>query len=128
MQIRVWDKDKKRMSKPMEISEPFVKWTDGDVEMPTFFAVVKDERFVFMLYIDAKDREGNELCDGDIIENPSRNGGKPHPIIYSRERTAFVGDYGVRYTIGDEAKDIKIVGNIYQNPELISIDDANSFK
>lgn len=61
-----------------------------------------------------------ELYDGDLIINTSRNGGLPHPIKWSEIKGAWVGDYGIEYLIAEELIEITKVGTIHDNPELLT--------
>lgn len=70
---------------------------------------------------DCKDADGIEFCEGDIIKNPDNVLAK---IIF--EKGAFVISllFGKKNGELEHAFDLidsKIIGNIYQNPELLEV-------
>lgn len=79
------------------------------------------ESYPLMQYTGLKDKNRVKIFEGDLISHVSRNGGKPHPIVFNKG--AFCGDYGLVYPLNQEHFDkyceITVVGNIYENPELV---------
>ena len=68
-------------------------------------------------YMDGK---GKEIYHKDLIVNKSRNGGKPHLVEWSDKLGAWVGVYrGLEYFIAEELHEIEVVGNFFENPELV---------
>lgn len=63
--FKVFDREKKRLSKPFTIGSPIIIWEDGDIEMPTAFANIKSDRFVFCQYIGFNDIDDNEIYEYD---------------------------------------------------------------
>lgn len=67
------------------------------------------------------DKDGREIYEGDLVCHQSRNGNKPHSIIY--QSGAFCGNYGLTYSLFQENMEqyceITVIGNIHDNPELI---------
>ncbi len=67
--------------------------------------------------------QGREIYEGDLIISPGRNDGKPHPVVF--EKGMFVGKYGgvipTSYNLfmERETNAVKVVGNIYDDPELL---------
>jgi hypothetical protein len=66
------------------------------------------------------------IYEGSIITNTSRNGGKPHIVKWSNKLGGWVGDYGIEYLIAPELNEIRVCGNICQNPELLETAKGSS--
>ena len=78
------------------------------------------DQFIPLQYTGLKDKNGKEIYEGDLIVHNSRNGDKPHPVIYHTALAAFCGDYGLKYPLQEtELAEIEVIGNIYENKDLI---------
>ena len=91
---------------------------EGWQGISSFWIIMNDlqdggNRLTVEYFTTIKDHNGIELYDGDLICNYSRNGGKPHPIIWDQSKGAWVGDYGTRYLIAEEVNEITKVGDIH---------------
>ena len=76
-------------------------------------------------YTGLKDKNGKEIYEGDIVSFnlKSDNGGQPNITGYIEYQTTFSG-YRIMSLKGSFAldyniKDIEVIGNIYDNPELL---------
>ncbi len=75
---------------------------------------------ILLQYTGLKDKNGTEIYADDLITHNSRNGGKPHRVIFYEELAAWCGDYGLKYPLTtEELEEIKVIGNINENPELL---------
>ena len=69
------------------------------------------------------DKNGKEIYEGDIIS--AYNGRIKGPVIFDKRGLAFgvpngpneIYQFSMNFL---ESKDIKVIGNIYENPELLS--------
>ena len=67
-----------------------------------------------------KDLYGKEIFHKDLIVNLSRNGKSPHVVEWSNKFGGWVGSYrGLEYLIAQELNEIELVGNIFENKDLI---------
>lgn len=78
------------------------------------------EETIFMQYTGLKDKNGKEIYEGDVSKYFNRSG----RIIYDNKRAAFClftkeDDVYVQL-LNTVVVDVEIIGNIYENPELIN--------
>ena len=88
-------------------------------------------KFIIMQYTGLKDKNGKEIYEGDIwkMEIPKEDGGDAYGTIIFHEgcfmRVEGQGQYGSEQLQWDSdfgtgvVSDMKIIGNIYENPELL---------
>ena len=74
-----------------------------------------DPDFIFMLSTGLQDKNGKEIFDGDIMNYVGRKNGLKQTIVVKwHESSNYHG-----YKFG-KSENYEIVGNIHQNPELLS--------
>ena len=121
IKFRAWDKKQKRMLNVYH-------WHKGDVfdtvtRLRGFtgedtLVVGEDVELIQFTGLLDENGKGEELYQSDLITNGSRNGGKPHEIVWSEAYGAWCGKYGtLEYLIAQELAEITKVGNIYEDKE-----------
>lgn len=121
IKFRAWHKEKKIMGEVLGIDilhkEIFFSNEDVDCYEHTDFKDIE-----LMQYTGLKDMREKEIYEGDIVKLRANHG--IGVIKYSDEWGAFVVEYikprplvvlGMNYY----KEDIEVIGNIYENPELI---------
>lgn len=123
IKFRVWDKEKLLMHKVSELVWMMGPKLDGDVIKfygPGFGSGwVDGDNYILMQYTGFKDRNGTEVCEGDVVL--VGRDGQVAEVVF--EDGCFYTPVGIsRYRLYGWEKDaIKVIGNIYENPELMEV-------
>jgi uncharacterized phage protein (TIGR01671 family) len=117
IKFRAWDKKDKIMSIPFNLYEI------GTVNMENGYS---RKNYILLQYTGLHDKNKKEIYEGDLITNNSRNSDNPHPIEFSEGR--FIARYGnLKYDFAQEIETdcVEVIGNIYENPELLKNNKGN---
>lgn len=124
IEFRCWNKIEKRMiPSVVPVSFPFPDQSIGEENY-----IQKNDYYVFMQYIGQKDKNKKKVFEGDIVKVPAGESGDN----YYKECMAFVKyeDDGFvlenpnnRWKFVEQDwwwNEVEIVGNIFENPNLIA--------
>jgi hypothetical protein len=137
IRFRVWDSENTEWF-PRDLSSGWVNIcpngeivygeVDGDPEE-------NDGRFEVSMFTGLKDKNGNEIYDGDIVKGPTYStctgpgyrSTRTKEIVF--EVKSNIGTYGYAFTISGNYdnnyrgfprhEELEIIGNIYENKELL---------
>ena len=112
IKFRAWDKKEKEMVYDINLlssSKSVSAWI-SDNGVGGYFNP-KAEKYVVMQYTGLKDKNGKEVCEGDIIKiGKSRIAVEFEKGCFQIARVCFYGRRSDEY---------EVIGNIYENPELL---------
>lgn len=120
IRFRAWDKIQKKMCDVVGAQFSFTSieiWNkEGDLQWQVgkFIRPIKD--VILMQYTGLKDKNGKEIYEGDIV----KAGNEQWTIEYRPARFKFVGAYGRSLLIPEDTS-MEVIGNIYENPELVAV-------
>lgn len=130
IEFRAWDKREKRMGEVTDIRFSKSQYPCVNVRFKQNGKII-DERYCFgqedgcdnvilMQFTDLYDKNDNEIYEGDIVTGLFNHTDIIGHIVYGSDATFFIERKGL-YGIGlNNAEDwLEVVGNIYENPELL---------
>lgn len=138
IKFRCWDKTARKMRQVIEIvfnagmyydpNDNTVKliWVKGhDIINNKDMALEREHKneYILMQYVGLKDKNGKEIYEGDIISN----GCEKCIVVWAKECAGFMlklinkqyEDKEWTNPIIDLTKNDEVIGNIYENPELL---------
>ena len=118
IKFRAWHKGKKIISEVLgiDILHKEIFFSNGDVD----YCEISDFKYIeLMQYTGLKDMREKEIYEGDIV---TLHNGKYKVIFNSKEARFVLRDDEFEMNIpftNNNNKRMEVVGNIYENPELI---------
>ena len=118
IKFRAWHKVEKKMSKPFGLGEEIVRDKNDE-----YLGLVYEDDLIIMQYTGLKDKNGREIYEGDIVRFKD---GLIAKVEFDPEFGAFVvvseDDVVPLYRL--MRLEPEVIGNIYENPELLEGKDA----
>jgi hypothetical protein len=132
IKFRAWDKETEcylyNIQDAYDTLSGHVKYEDGenaDYDADCFGDFLDNDRYVVEQFTGLKDKNGREIYEGDVLDIGLLNqDGNPvlAPVSYEAYLAGYVLDnrgYGIWQRLGG---DCEVIGNIYENPELLKAD------
>lgn len=124
IKFRAWDTEKKEMAEVLSMS-----FNDDEIYLMDkecrVWTTVKDYIAIPMQYAGIHDKNGVEICEGDIVLAGYYKW--KCKVVWDEKCARFIGltndkDVGIVYIdMIDKNNDsaVEVIGNIYENPELL---------
>ena len=126
IKFRCWDTENKEMLEVQELDYEDSYNGQSMIRTTMYSDYFDTEDMILMQYVGLKDKNGKEIYEGDIVKFRFKDDREEFPdligyIEYQTTFTAFrimsnQGSFKIDIT---EIKFIKVIGNIYKNPELL---------
>lgn len=127
IKFRAWNKRKGIMALVAHISNLLTVGEFVDVRMNEPDAVTKMEEewsegeYVLMQFTNLKDKNGVSIYEGDVVNFPQFC---IHPLVIEYDPGVFMARQktdGVALGVGANHEYFEVIGNIYENPELLDV-------
>lgn len=119
IKFRAWQKRGKLMRSVQNISFSAEKITTGDQEYPNRESVLDFNEIVLMQFTGLTDKNGKEIYEGDIVQ---WGAGVKETVIFRAAKFCIEGIDGYSIPmLKKDCTDFEIIGNIYENPDLLKI-------
>lgn len=125
IKFRVWNTETNKMI--INVKEMGVFALKSIYTIDEFLVIPTDEKYPLMQYTGLKDKNGVEIYEGDICRcwgGSEFNGYYEYNRIYEVKWQGsgfemMIDDCGYGWNYSNGFEYIKVIGNIYENPELI---------
>lgn len=129
IKFRAWDKTHKRFIDKHSFAINFNPVDDKQFHGTIIKLGYHEDLYELMQYTGLKDKNGKEIFEGDIVEAEITKEKKAITKVWYFAPTWMLADYTTGklcgsyemsdFGRGENLEDIEIIGNIYENPELV---------
>lgn len=114
IKFRAWDGEKMTGQIRLEFAHGLRLISTSDLG----FGMIGDDKCIIMEYTGMKDKNGKEICEGDIVKNEFTSINK---IVFSDGGFKVTSGTSVGNYLGHFVENLEVIGNIYENPELLEV-------
>ena len=122
IKFRVWDKKTERFQSGFHLT------SDGKI---IFACLVDNEDYILSQFTGLKDKNGKEIFVGDVIKIKCNEDIIIGDVFYNQSRCCYMinhpagynGSFGLHALTIEICDEFNIIGNIFQNPELLGGQD-----
>ncbi len=108
LKFRAWDKLNKRMLNNQKLLQA--------MNVNHMMEVTNSEQFVEMQFVNLRDKNGREIYEGDILEFQNEEAAYIPTEVIWEEQFELLDD---EWFDGEKYTNVKVIGNIFENPELL---------
>lgn len=129
IKFRVWDKEMKWMRVVTSIyfnRQKVLVTSQVEKHCHDGITTLLFSEVILLQYIGKKDKNDKEIYEGDIIKYDDTNVGGQGYVVFSNETAEYIIDDWKKgntnsngYSISSLGDNLEIIGNIYENPNLI---------
>lgn len=101
---------------PFGSDGPFQKMFYSQASSVLSFAEMNPDVYIVEQFTNLKDSKGQDIYEDDIIQLDPDD--KPYRVFFDEGKFQIEGN-GVVYELGEVYMDSEVVGNIFENPELL---------
>jgi uncharacterized phage protein (TIGR01671 family) len=122
IKFRVWNKGINSMYSVYGFNQRQIQWGKDDGSLGGSFSYGQNNKnkFILMQFTGLSDKNGKDIYDGDIVKR-SLSGSNPTTTdkVYFQNGSFVIGEGDFIRTISSFCT-LEVIGNIYENPELLS--------
>ena len=118
MRFRAWDTFDEEM-----VNDIFFSWQDCGYE--SLNECLSDERWKFMQSTGMFDKNDVEIFEGDVVRFHTPQLTTIGVVVFNRHEACFKvrNDFGGHWVTVFHTRYFEVIGNIYQNPELLEVEN-----
>lgn len=129
IKFRAWDKRHKEWCEhfTLDFEKNSESYIDNVYGGSFQHCTENDENVILMQYTGLKDKNGEEIYEGDIVTQTDDIESLKGAVSFSKGMFCIPSSRGLKILGGHDYKerDTEIIGNVYENPELIEVNNEN---